>query len=200
MHPLIQTSLRQFHKKNPPAVKPGDTIRVFVKIVEGEKERVQPFEGLVIRVRGGRGMDGTFTVRRVGTHKIGVERTFPLHAPYVLKVERLKTAKVRRANLRYMRTRFGKAARFKTETRTSMVWEEPEAERELEKLEVEKIKAAEEKIHEKEEQKEELEKEFEAAVEAHKETALKKEGDDQRAEPGEQGGAAGGGVSEEKKD
>jgi len=100
-------------KANPdiPALSPGDTVKVSTKIVEGEKERIQVFQGIVIKVR--RGTDGgSFTVRRIA-HGIGVERTFPLLSPLVAKVEVIRHGKVRRARLYYLRGLSGKAARIK---------------------------------------------------------------------------------------
>jgi large subunit ribosomal protein L19 len=90
---------------------PGDTVRVHLKVVEGDRERTQVFEGVVLRVRGG-GLNSTFTVRRV-THGVGVERTFPFYSPMVQKVEVVRQGKVRRARLYYLRTRIGRAARVK---------------------------------------------------------------------------------------
>jgi len=116
--------LKKYGKNNPPAVKAGDTVRIHQRIKEGEKERVQIFEGLVIAVKHGAGLEGTFTVRKIATAGVGVERTYPLHSPNVLKVERVKTAEVSRAKLYYMRDRLGKAARFKSELRSPQTWEE----------------------------------------------------------------------------
>ncbi|GAB4570061.1 MAG: 50S ribosomal protein L19 [Anaerolineae bacterium] len=95
-----------------PEILPGDTVKVHVRIVEGNRERVQVFQGLVIRKRGG-GNEETFTVRRIASHGIGVERTFLMRSPRVEKVEVLRRAKVRRSKLYYMRERRGKAARLK---------------------------------------------------------------------------------------
>ena len=97
-------------KPNPniPALAPGDRVKVSAKVVEGDRERIQPFEGVVIKVRRGT----NFTVRRVA-YGIGVERTFPLHSPLVEKVEVLRHAKVRRAKLYYLRGLSAKASRLK---------------------------------------------------------------------------------------
>ena len=89
----------------------GDGVKVYVRIVEGEKERIQLFEGTVIAKRNG-GISETFTVRRVA-YGVGVEKTFPLHSPNVVKVEVTRVAKVRRAKLFYLRDRVGKAAKTK---------------------------------------------------------------------------------------
>jgi len=121
---IANTLLAKYGKKNAPAVKAGDTVRVYQKIKEGEKERVQIFEGLVIAVKHGRTLDGSFTVRKIAAGGIGVERTYPLHSPNVVKVERTKTAKVSRAKLYYMRDRRGKNARFKVEESSPMTWAE----------------------------------------------------------------------------
>ena len=96
-----------------PEFKPGDSVRVHVKIVEGTRERVQAFEGVVIRRKNGSHASATFTVRKV-SYNIGVERTFYLHSPRVEKIEVLTRGKVRRAKLFYLRPLRGKATRIKT--------------------------------------------------------------------------------------
>ena len=93
----------------------GDTVRVHFRIVEGDKERIQVFEGVVIARANGVGANGNFTVRRVSYNE-GVERVFPLHSPRVDKVEVLQVGSVRRAKLHYLRERSGKAARVKQKT------------------------------------------------------------------------------------
>lgn len=103
-------------KRDHPSVEVGDTVKVHTLIVEGDKERVQIFQGVVIRARKG-GNDANFTVRRVASHNIGVERTFLLTSPRVEKIEILRRAKVRRAQLYYLRTAKGKAARLKERRR-----------------------------------------------------------------------------------
>ncbi len=128
---FTQTSLKQ----NVPQVRPGDTVRVHQKIREGNKERIQVFEGLVISTRGGNTISSSYTVRRVASNGIGVEKTFPLHSPNVVKVERLRSSKVRRAKLFYMRERFGRLARMKNETKDLGTWEDIAAQAEA--LEVE---------------------------------------------------------------
>lgn len=95
-----------------PQVAPGDTVKVHVRIVEGDRERVQVFQGIVIRARSG-GNDANFTVRRIASHGIGVERTFLLKSPRIEKIEIVRRAKVRRAQLYYLRDVRGKAARLK---------------------------------------------------------------------------------------
>lgn len=108
---IIQDQL----KKDLPQLKSGQTVRVHQRIKEGDKTRVQPFEGLVIAVKHGRGLDGTFTVRKIA-EGVGVERIYPLHSSSIDKIEILSASrrtKVRRAKLYYMRERFGKRARMK---------------------------------------------------------------------------------------
>jgi large subunit ribosomal protein L19 len=95
-----------------PQLRPGDTVRVHARIVEGNRERVQAFQGVVIRARKG-GIDASFTVRRVASHGVGVERTFLLHSPRIEKVEVLRHGHARRAQLYYLRGRKGKAARLR---------------------------------------------------------------------------------------
>lgn len=98
--------------KNIPSIKPGDSVTVHVRIRDGEKERVQEFKGIVIRVRGS-GNDASFTVRRIASHGVGVERTFLLRSPRIDRVTVMRRAKVRRAKLYYMRELTGKKARLK---------------------------------------------------------------------------------------
>ncbi|MBU1299760.1 MAG: 50S ribosomal protein L19 [Bacteroidetes bacterium] len=99
-------------KTNITPFKPGDTINVHVKVVEGEKERIQQFQGVVIGRRGG-GMNATFTVRKV-TDGVGVERIFPLHSPRIAKIDMVKEGRVRRAKLYYLRKLAAKQIRQKT--------------------------------------------------------------------------------------
>ena len=98
-------------KKNRGDFAPGDTVKVQVKVVEGEKERIQAFEGVVIRKRG-EGARASFTVRRI-SYGVGVERTFPLHSPMVERVQVVRRGDVRRSKLYYLRSLSGKAARLK---------------------------------------------------------------------------------------
>jgi len=98
-------------KKDRGGFAPGDTVRVQVKVVEGEKERIQAFEGVVIRKRG-EGVKASFTVRRI-SYGVGVERTFPLHSPRIERVDMVRHGRVRRSKLYYLRGLAGKAARLK---------------------------------------------------------------------------------------
>jgi len=109
----IKSVTSSFAKSDIPDFKPGDVVRVHAKIIEGTKERIQVFEGLVLKRSKKNSIDATFTVRKV-SYNIGVERTFPLHSPRVEKVEVMTRAKVRRARLFYIRPLRGKATRMKT--------------------------------------------------------------------------------------
>jgi len=102
---------RPYLRDDQPDFAPGDTIKVHVRVVEGERQRVQIFEGIVIRRRGSR-LSATFTVRKM-SFGVGVERTFPLHSPMIAKIERVTQGDVRRAKLYYLRDRIGKKAKVK---------------------------------------------------------------------------------------
>ena len=108
---LIREITAEYMKNDVPEFRPGDTVKVYVRIKEGDKERLQLFEGLVIKRRGG-GISETFTVRK-NSYGVGVERTFPVHAPVVAKIEVVRKGKVRRAKLNYIRKLSAKAARIK---------------------------------------------------------------------------------------
>lgn len=101
-----------YKKTDIPEFNVGDTLKVYVKIVEGQRERIQLFEGYVLKMQHG-GINETFTVRKI-SQGVGVEKTFPLHSPRIDKIEVVKRGKVRRAKLNYMRERTGKAARIKS--------------------------------------------------------------------------------------
>ena len=111
MNELIKSLEQEQLKNEVPNFGPGDTVRVHVKIVEGKRERVQVFEGVVMKRQGG-GSRETFTVRKI-SFNVGVERTFPVHSPKIEKIEVTRKGKVRRAKINYLRTRTGKAAKIK---------------------------------------------------------------------------------------
>lgn len=120
MNPIVK-EVSQAHTKPAdriPKFRVGDTVRVHFRIVEGEKERIQVFEGLVIGRKGGETPHAKFTVRRVA-FGVGVERVFPLHSPRVEKVEVMREGSVRRSKLYYLRGRSGKAARVKIKGRST---------------------------------------------------------------------------------
>ena len=115
MNELIKSLEQEQLKNEVPNFGPGDTVKVHVRIVEGKRERIQVFEGVVIKRQGG-GNRETFTVRKI-SFNVGVERTFTVHSPKIEKKEVTRKAKVRRAKINYLRTRTGKAAKVK-EART----------------------------------------------------------------------------------
>jgi len=102
---------RPYLRDDVPEFRPGDTVRVHVRVVEGERERIQVFEGIVIRRRGSQ-LSETFTARKV-SFGVGVERTFPVHSPMIAKIEVVTYGDVRRAKLYYLRSRVGKKAKVK---------------------------------------------------------------------------------------
>lgn len=116
MHPIIKAFEKTQQKTDIPNFRPGDTVRVSVRIVEGDKERVQDYEGVVIRRKGG-GLRETFTVRRV-SFGVGMERIFPIHSPRIEEIKVVRRGKVRRAKLYYLRALRGKKARI-TERRVA---------------------------------------------------------------------------------
>ncbi|MBO4572916.1 MAG: 50S ribosomal protein L19 [Clostridia bacterium] len=111
MESIIDQINKENLKAQVPSYNVGDTVKVFVKVIEGTKERLQAFEGIVIAKRHG-GISETFTVRRL-SFGIGVERTFPVHSPKIDRIEIVKRGRVRRAKLYYLRGRTGKAAKIK---------------------------------------------------------------------------------------
>lgn len=177
----MDSAITQNHhqlKKNVPELTAGDRVRVHQKIKEGNKERVQVFEGLIIKTQHGDGINGTFTVRRISLG-VGIEKTFPLHLPTIVKIEKLKSAKVRRAKLYYVRDLIGKRARrLKKEKEDAAVWEDVAEEKVEKDPEQEKI---EEEIEEA--AAEELEKEETAKPEETEKTPK----DEKKEKPSEEG-------------
>jgi large subunit ribosomal protein L19 len=111
MSNIINEIEREYLRNDIPAFRPGDSVRVNVKVVEGTRERIQAYEGVVIR-RQGAGLNETFTVRRI-SYGVGVERTFPVHSPRLASIEVVRRGVVRRAKLYYLRALTGKAARIR---------------------------------------------------------------------------------------
>ncbi len=108
---ILDQITEEYKKSDIPEFSVGDTVRVHIRIIEGQRERIQVFEGYVLKKQHG-GINETFTVRRL-SQGIGVEKTFPLHSPKIEKIELVSKGKVRRAKLNYMRERTGKAAKIK---------------------------------------------------------------------------------------
>lgn len=115
MQDIIKSIEEEYYKQDLPRFGPGDTVKVHVKVVEGTRERIQIYEGTVIKIRGG-GLSRTFTVRRT-TYGVAVERTFPIHSPKIAKIEVTRRGKVRRGRLFYLRALTGKKARVKEKGR-----------------------------------------------------------------------------------
>ena len=111
MNAILKSVSEAQLRDNVPEFGAGDTVRVHVRVVEGEKERIQLFEGVVIQRRGA-GIHATFTVRKISTGGVGVERIFPLHTPRIAKIEVLRRGKVRRSKIYYLRNLRGRAARI----------------------------------------------------------------------------------------
>lgn len=108
---LMQAFSSKYQKEAPPAANVGDTVRVHIRVKEGNRERIQVFEGTVIAKKHG-GIEETFTVRRI-SYGVGVEKVFPVHSPSIVKVETVRHGYVRRAKLYYLRDRVGKAAKVR---------------------------------------------------------------------------------------
>ncbi len=109
----LMASLQPELSADMPEIRTGDTVRVHQRITEGRNERIQIFQGVVIAKHGGKSAGASYTVRRTGAHGVGVERTFPIHSKSVEKVEVMRSAKVRRKQLYFLRKRQGKAARLR---------------------------------------------------------------------------------------
>ncbi len=121
---LYQSLTSTFGRREVPQLTPGETIKVHQLVKEGKKERVQIFEGVVIAVKHGTGLNGTFTVRRIASGGVAVEKVYPVHLPSIVRIDRVKKAQVRRAKLYYLRDRQGKATRFSNEWLTNESWQE----------------------------------------------------------------------------
>jgi large subunit ribosomal protein L19 len=172
---LIKELEQEYMKKKLPEIRSGDTVCVHQKIHEKDKKKTQIFEGLVIKRRGGKGLSGTFTVRKIASGGIGVERIFPLHSPLISKIQIIKKGKVRRAQLYYIRRKHLKSLKLKEkkEYRGIKEWEEeikkPEPKKEKEEKKEEKPE-----VKEKKEEKIEESKRAQNGAEAKKEKRRKK--------------------------
>ncbi|MFH0838484.1 MAG: 50S ribosomal protein L19 [Patescibacteria group bacterium] len=144
MHPTIEV-IQRGNLKRIPEVKTGYTVEVSQKVTEGSKERIQKFQGLVIKVSHGAGVEKTFTVRKI-VEGIGVEKVFPFHSPNITKIHVVKKAQVRRQKLYYMRERFGKSARLSEKHVTDE--ERAAEEAKMEEFYAEAIKAEEKRLAE----------------------------------------------------
>lgn len=144
MHPTIE-AIQKGKLKKVPEIKTGYTVEVSQKVTEGTKERIQKFQGLVIKIGHGAGAEKTFTVRKI-VEGIGVEKVFPFHSPNITKIHVVKKAKVRRQKLYYMRERFGKSARLSEKHVTDE--ERAAEEAKMEAMYAEAVKAEEKRLAE----------------------------------------------------
>ena len=119
------SALEEGYRREVPPFRIGDTVKVYVKVVEGDKERIQPFEGVVIARRGS-GIKETFMVRKV-SFGVGVERIFPVHSPSLDRIDVMRQGSVRRAKLYYLRTKKGKAAKIKEKAKEAVLAQSPKA-------------------------------------------------------------------------
>lgn len=163
MNQKILAYNQKYLKNNPAEIKAGDLIKVYQSFKEGKKTRVQVFEGVVLATKHGKGLDATFTVRKIATGQIGVEIVFPLHSPNIIKIERLKSSRASRAKLYYLRDIKSSKITLKKEKSAPQVWEEKLSEDELGKIKVQKELAAKVKKEAKLKVKQELEEKFRKA-------------------------------------
>jgi len=173
MHPIISEAQKSQLKKMP-ELKTGYTVRIHQKIKEGEKERVQIFEGLIIKVGHGQGIEKNITVRKI-VEGVGVEKVFPIHSPTITKIEIKKKASVRRSKLYYMRQRSGKSARMTERQVTDK--ERAEEEAKMEALIQEAVEA-----EEKRKKAEEAAASAEKGETSPSETSLEQSGEPAKAE------------------
>lgn len=160
MNTLIKEFQQKYLKNNVADVRPGDMVRLHQKIKEGNKERIQVYEGIVIKVHGSKdSLDGSFTVRHM-SFGVGVERTFPFHLPTIVKIEKTKSVKVRRSKLYFLRKLTDKQIRRRGELKGFEVWEEKAGVEEEEKIKAQKEAEAKAKEEAKLKEQEELDKKF----------------------------------------
>ena len=181
----IREIIKKFSKKNVPNVLPGDTVKVFQRIKEGNKERIQVFEGTVLGKKHGNEVGATITVRKV-SKGVGVERIFPIHSPLIEKIEVVKRSKVRRAKLYFLREAKGARARLR---RKEFDKDKVNKEKEIEKEKKEEKPLEEEQVTSKEkitEKTDEVEKKEVEKTEATKETLKEEESKEETAEKTEE--------------
>jgi large subunit ribosomal protein L19 len=156
---LIQDFIKKHSKSSVAQISTGDVVRVHETIKEGKKERIQIFEGIVISKKGGQGLDGTFTVRKV-SFGVGVEKIYPLHMPTIIKIEVVKKIKNKQSKLYYLRHLTDKQIQKRSELSKYSSWEDETAKQEEEALKKKNEEEAKKKDEQKEKEKKELEKKF----------------------------------------
>lgn len=156
---LLDTFKSKYAKKQAPVLRSGDVVRIHEKIKEGKKERIQIFEGIVIANKNGKGLDGTFTVRKISLG-IGVEKTFPLHSPKIIKIEISKKIRSKKSKLYYLRDLTQKQIQRKSELAEYVSWEDTSAKEEEEELRKIKEEEAKKKEDAKKKEQADLDKKF----------------------------------------
>lgn len=170
---LLDVFKKNHAKKSVPPLRSGAVVRVHEKIREGKKERIQIFEGVIIGIHGGSGLDATFTVRKV-SFGVGVEKIFPLHMPNIIKIETIKNIRNRQSKLYYLRKITDKQIQRRSELSTYAVWKDDKAQAEEDELKAKKEAEAKAKEDAKKAEQAELDKKF-AEAEAAKATEKKAE-------------------------
>lgn len=159
---LLDVYKKNNAKKSVPELRSGAVIRIHEKIREGKKERIQIFEGVVIGIHGGKGLDATFTVRKV-SFGVGVEKIFPLHMPNIIKIETIKNIRNRQSKLYYLRNITDKQIQKRSELSTYAVWKDDKAKAKEDELKAQKEAEAKAKEEAKQKEQEELDKKFASA-------------------------------------
>lgn len=167
-------------KKNVPDIRTGQIVRVHERIKEGDKERTQIFEGLVIAVKHGKGLDGTFTVRKIGAGGIGVERIFPIHMPAIEKIEVLRQEKVRRSKLYYVRGQVGQKVKKRKTKLQNLIFDMGGTIEEEQEEEVEEEQSATDEAAQEETKQKEKEEKSEASEEKEEEVKTEEKTEDQK--------------------
>ena len=181
MKTLIQEVQSKYLKNKVADIKSGDVVKIHQKIKEGNKERIQIYEGIVIKVHGSKNsLDGSFTVRRV-SFGIGIERTFPFHLPTIVKIEKVKSIKTRQSRLYFLRNLTDKQIRRRGELKGFEVWEEKASKEEEEALKAKKEAAAKAKEEAKKKEQEELDKKF-SAVRGEAKSVAPQQGSEQASD------------------
>lgn len=173
---LMQEFEKKHSKKSIPNIKPGDVVRVHEKIKDGKKERIQIFEGIVLKMQNGKGLNATFTVRKI-SFGIGVEKTFPFHLPSIVKIETIKKIKNRKSKLYYLRNLTDRQIKKRNELKEYAVWNDEASLAETQEIKKRKEEEAKQKTLAKQKEQEELNKKFAQAKDQEQEPTGKEESD-----------------------
>ncbi len=156
---LLDVFQKRHAKKNTPDLRSGDVVRVHEQIKEGKKERIQIYEGIVISIKGGKNLNATFTVRKISLG-IGVEKTYPLHSPKIIKVETIRRIRSKKSKLYYLRDLTQKQIQKRSELSKYVAWEDNKAKEEVEALKTKKEDEAKKKEAEKKAEQKEIDEKF----------------------------------------